>query len=729
MAGKEIDVEIIVDNTGIKTLRQELRETTIALQQATDPALIDRLTQEAGQLKDRMSDVNAEINAMASGSKFEKVAGSLGLVGQSLSNMDFAEASERAMLFAKTAKTITFKDAITSVKSFGSTFMTIGKAILSNPLFLIVGILVLIGVAVVKLLDKLGFLKVIFEAIGDVVDFLIQGLKDFLDWIGLTNFAVEDAAAKQAAMAEDVAVAMEDKSARVTQGLDHEIRMAELEGKSTIEFERKKVKAIQSVAKARAESDIAAYKSAKLSGDLDEKELKALERKALVSIDALAKSTDDINYFEAKVIDDKKKTDEKTAKTTAETNKKASEKRKQNQDKINAEIEKAVEFNKQAQKQNELDLLTAQEKEIQIVKDKYKVQIDQAIKYKQDYSQITIAQKNDINDINVKFANEELAQKQLTQDKIDALELEYKNSKLSEIEAEKLAVTEKYKVAIDQATKAGLSTQVLEENQKLLLDGIDKKAIENKKAGQLEFASWMNTFQIDERAKYVADVEAKEAEAKVKLDGVKTQGLIDEQTYQDALKVIQKKTIDDVAEHDKKIAKDLKDERLQKLKEYVDASTGLFTALGDLAVAASKKDVKSQEAAARAKFKIDKAVALTNVAMNTAVAISKHVGNPFLVGLAIATGIAQSAVIAKKQFNSGSSTTTPPSDSPPPPTENQPNATPSFNLFGTGGTANNQNASGNNGNGQNITVTAIVSEIDMTYTQDRAKQMKSSASL
>jgi hypothetical protein len=50
-------------------------------------------------------------------------------------------------------------------------------------------------------------------------------------------------------------------------------------------------------------------------------------------------------------------------------------------------------------------------------------------------------------------------------------------------------------------------------------------------------------------------------------------------------------------------------------------------------------------------------------------------------------------------------------------------------MFGTGGTANNQNASGNSTNGQNITVTAVVSETDMTYTQERVNAMKSSASL
>ena len=296
MADKVIDVEIRTNTTGIKSLRQELRETTIALQQATDPKYIEELQQKAGQLKDRMMDVNAEINAMASGSKFEKVSASLGLVGDSLRNMDFEEASERAMLFAKTAKLITFKDAIGSVKQLGTTFMTVGKAILTNPLFLIAGVIILIGVAIVKLLDKMGILKKIFEAIGAVVDWLIQGLKDFLDWIGLTNFAVEDAAQAQADAAKKTADAMETKSAAIIQGYDQEIRMAELDGKSTEELIMKKLWWLKYLQQKKAEAAIEEFRVAKIKGELDEKELAALEAKAYAEIALVKKANDDITY-------------------------------------------------------------------------------------------------------------------------------------------------------------------------------------------------------------------------------------------------------------------------------------------------------------------------------------------------------------------------------------------------------------------------------------------------
>ena len=729
MADKVIDVEIRTNTTGIKSLRQELRETTIALQQATDPKYIEELQQKAGQLKDRMMDVNAEINAMASGSKFEKVSASLGLVGDSLRNMDFAEASERAMLFAKTAKAITFKDAISSVKQLGSTFMTVGKAILTNPLFLIAGIIVLIGVAIVKLLDKMGILKKIFEAIGAVVDWLIQGLKDFLDWIGLTNFAVEDAAQAQADAAKKTAEAMEAKSDAVVQGYDQEIRMAELDGKNTEAVTMKKLWWLREVQRAKAQQLIDELKIAKITGDLDEAELKTLEQKMFAQIALVRKATDDITYQRKVNAKNKEKETEDDAKKDAENAKKASETRKKNQEKINQEIQKAVQFNKDAQKENELNLLSAQAREIKISNDKYQAQIDQAIKYKQDYSQIVIAQKNAENEINLKYETEKVAKAEEAQAVIDQLNKDFLNSRLSDIDQEKLAVSNKYAKAIEDATKNGLDTTVLKANQKAEEDAIDLAYDEKKKANMIELASWMNTFNTDERAKFIADLDAKQLEDEAKLKEAKDNKLLTEQEYQDALKAIQIKTIDDVAEYDKKKAKDSLNSKLENVQKYVDASTGLMTALGDLAVATAKKDVKSQEAAARKKFQIDKAAALLSAAMATAVGIAKATPNPALMALAGLTGAAQIAVIASKQFNSGAGSQAPPSLPSANVSEPQANATPIFNMFGTGGTANNQNASGNSTNGQNITVTAVVSETDMTYTQERVNAMKSSASL
>jgi hypothetical protein len=729
MADKVIDVEIRTNTTGVKSLRQELRETVMQLQQLeVGTQEFERLNKKAAEIKDKMAEVNEQIAVMATGSKFEKVSNSLGEISAGLASMDFERATQGAKLFAQNAKAITFKDAIGSVKQLGSTFMTVGKAILTNPLFLIAGVIVLISVAIVKLLDKMGILKKIFEAIGAVVDWLIQGLKDFLDWIGLTNFAVEDAAQAQADAAKKTAEAMEAKSAAVVQGYDQEIRMAELDGKSTEEVTMKKLWWLKYLQQKKAEAAIEEFRVAKIKNELDEKELAALEAKAYAEIALVKKAGDDITYQRKVTAKAKEKATEDEAKKDAENAKKAGETRKKNQEKIQQEINKAVQFNKDAQKENELNLLSAQDREIKISNDKYQAQIDQAIKYKQDYSQIVIAQKNAENEINVKYKQEEIKQAEEAQAIIDQLNKDFLNARLSDIDQEKLAVNNKYTKAIEDAKKAGLDTKILESNQKAELDAIDLSYDEKKKANAIELASWMNTFNTDERAKYVANLEAKRIEDETKLKEAKDKGLIDEQAYQDALKAIQKKKTDEVTEYDKKKAKESLDARLASAQQYAEASTGLMTALGDLAVATAKKDAKSQEQAARKKFAIDKAAALVTAGINTALAITKAMPNPALMALAGLTGAAQIGVIASKQFNSGAGTQAPNTPNPSV-SEPQANATPVFNMFGSGGTANNQNASGNNSNGQNITVTAVVSETDMTYTQERVNSMKLSASL
>ena len=199
---------------------------------------------------------------------------------------------------------------------------------------------------------------------------------------------------------------------------------------------------------------------------------------------------------------------------------------------------------------------------------------------------------------------------------------------------------------------------------------------------------------------------------------------------QEQLKAIEKKRIDDIAEYDKKKAKEQLEAKLNAASEYTSAGIGLLNTISELSTSISNKDVKSQEKAARRKFAVDKASALVTAGINTALAITKASPNPALMALAGLTGATQIGVIASKQFNSGASSSSAGNSIPSTSmSEPQANVTPSFNLFGSSGTANNQNASGQNNPSQNITVTAVVSETDMTYAQNRVNAMKSSASL
>ena len=245
MADNTIKINVEVDDKPVKSLKAELRETIQQLQQAElGTEAFDKLNQKAAALKDRMAEVNEQVAVFATGSKYEQVSNSLGEIGAGLRDMDFDRVTNGAKLFAQTSKSITFKDAIGSLKQMGSAFVSIGKTILTNPLFLIVAVVGAIIAAVVALLDELGILKVIFKAVGDAIGWVIQQLKDFLDWIGLTDYAAEESAAKQAAAQEKIAQGHADKRVKVVDAYDHEIRMAKIAGENTVEMERQKQYAI-----------------------------------------------------------------------------------------------------------------------------------------------------------------------------------------------------------------------------------------------------------------------------------------------------------------------------------------------------------------------------------------------------------------------------------------------------------------------------------------------------
>jgi hypothetical protein len=418
----KIKIGVDYDDRPLKSLKSELREVVQQMYNFdAGSAEFEKLNQRAAEMRDKMAEVNEQIAVFATGSKYEQVGNSFGEISAGIQGLDFDRAVQGAKLFQQTAGKITFKDAIGSVKQLGSTFASVGKTILTNPLFLIVAVVGAIVAAIVALMDELGILKTIFEAVGKAIGWVVQQLKDFLDWLGITNYAAEDAAAKQAEAAEKIAEATRKKNEEVIQGYDNEIRMAKLTGKNTVEMERQKVKALQETAQARWKSDFMAVKSAELRGDLDEKELADLREKERLSKLAFRQSRDDVKFFEASIVAEKKKAQEKTAKDQEEANKKAGQKRKENKDKIKAEIDSIIEMNRKALRENELNAMESQDREIAIINDKFKEQIDKAKKFKQDYSSLEEQRLNEVNAINTKYADAELLkEEEARKSKLDA---------------------------------------------------------------------------------------------------------------------------------------------------------------------------------------------------------------------------------------------------------------------------------------------------------------------
>jgi hypothetical protein len=124
------------DNAG-KSLKAQLRELQAQLAN-TDPQTqkYRELSQAAGELKDKIQDAAQAVGTQAGGA-FEKVSGSLGLVTSRIASLDFEGAAEGAKLLAQNITQIKPGDIAKGVQGIGSAFASIGKALLTNPIFLI----------------------------------------------------------------------------------------------------------------------------------------------------------------------------------------------------------------------------------------------------------------------------------------------------------------------------------------------------------------------------------------------------------------------------------------------------------------------------------------------------------------------------------------------------------------------------------------------------------------
>ena len=125
----------VIENA--KSLKQQLKELQVQLA-ATDPdsAKYRELSQAAGELKDKIQDAAQAVGTQAGGA-FERVGGSLGLVTSRIASLDFEGAAEGAKLLAKNITDIKPGDITKGIQGIGSALGSVGKALLTNPIFLI----------------------------------------------------------------------------------------------------------------------------------------------------------------------------------------------------------------------------------------------------------------------------------------------------------------------------------------------------------------------------------------------------------------------------------------------------------------------------------------------------------------------------------------------------------------------------------------------------------------
>ncbi len=125
------------DSAKPKSLKAQLRDLKAELASTDDDEKFTELSIKAGKLEDKIGDASTAARIFASDSKFEIVGNAIGNIGQKLLALDFEGAQQGSQLLLKASQQITFKDAIGGVKQIASTLANVGKALLTNPLFLI----------------------------------------------------------------------------------------------------------------------------------------------------------------------------------------------------------------------------------------------------------------------------------------------------------------------------------------------------------------------------------------------------------------------------------------------------------------------------------------------------------------------------------------------------------------------------------------------------------------
>lgn len=732
-------IEVEVKLKGVAKIKKDLKDIKNDLADATDPADIERLSIAAGALGDKLTDINEKIAIFAAGSDFEKINNGLGLVSSQLSNMDFEGASESAKLLNTTIKNMDPKEIANGFKAFIGTigqltksFVQMGVKLLLNPLFFLVAVIGGIIVAFIALKDKIKILQVAFDTMMTPINLIIQGLKNLADWMGITAFAAEESADRQVAANKRVAESSKEVTDSKVAQLDREIKLSKAAGKDVTELELKK----QDVLKKGSEDLLKLARSTYAELDAIRKNGKSkLTEDQQKEFEAAAKTIktekENIKNFETEknviILTKNKEAQDNADKATKE----ASDKRKAANDKERQEVQKHKD-----------DLINLNKKYYTDIAD---------LNAKTEEEKFALQKKRDLEEINnLKAVNKE--QENIKKELLENFNKKYAllEAKIEQDKVDKLKeITETYnkevrdlKLKTEQEKLKQQELDALAEIDKITQDETKKE--EAKKAVREKYA-------LLKRDADATDFTKEQTETLSKLENEKLTfeerfKIIDEQQ-----KLLNANTLLNDSERD---AAQLELDRNKKEQEIA------FETAKNEAIASSKENlnniISGIEATGLAKTKagqaVAKALALTQIGIDSAVALSKastlanaegaaaQLAFPMVPGAgtiarvisytSTALSVATNIVKAKKLLSGGGNAT--PSGSVGGGGATSQPAQPSFQLFGgknQGNEATSSQTVESRQQNQTITVNAIVSETEMTNTQNRVRTIQQNAEL
>ena len=653
------EVVIPLKIQGIAQMKAELRELKGSIASATDPAQMTALAQQAGVLSDRIKDANEAVAVFASGSKFEQVSNGLGGIKDSLMSLDFEEAAEKSKTFATALGGLNKADISKSLKGMTETAGTLGKAFLKLGAQILINPIFYIPIIIAAIVAAIALVLKSFGLLDDVIAALMAPINALIaGFKSMTDWlGLTSFAAEENA----------EKTAAANKKVSESSKAREAQVVGDLGREIAELKAAgKETAKLEEEVSNTKIKEANIR--------KAEAKKELDSIKDL-----DGKFYDDKRLELKKQVDaeneiikqgyseKEVAKNNA--NKKESDdtdkKEKETSDKAKAAREKRIAADKASEAEIALaaklvsdSKKNAQQVEIDDLKAAYKIKIAEATKYNNDTTALVEAQ-----------GIQEAAIKKKYDDAAKAAEVASRAANIAKIDAYNLELA-------------------------ALTDTEEQKLYDKYEADKLKFAdNELALFNL--KKKYAEDTTAlkkTEADKQKAIDDAVIKGQEDIAAAQFL-----------VANNAINLLKNIsgKSKALQATVIVADAAMGISKIISSTA-AANAADIA--------------AAALMGPILGPGYLATKLPLNKINAGLGIASiGVASGKALSALG-KGGSTPNTPPPDATGGGTSTTavaPASGPS--LFGQANTGSQINAGGNSN--QNITVTAVVSETEMTATQ------------
>jgi hypothetical protein len=550
------------------------------------------------------------------------------------------------------------------------------------------------------------------------------------DWLGLTSYAADENADRMAKANEKVAESSKKRADKLSEGYDQEIAMAKIAGKDTTQLELDKSRALEKESIKRKNAAKKALEAMRhQEGEEATKKRQELRKQIEAESKLIQSGVNERKRIKAQELADQKEADKKAG------------------DEAAAAAEKARERAKQAAK-NRLDnartlrdfelsqIKDANEREIAIVNEKYARLMNDL---KNDANK-TAAEKAKFNEMYLAQQQQELNKLAEDKAKTEADNLKKGNEIIADLQlqlmeegtAKELAMT---KAKYDKLRAQTLADTTLTEEQKKTLTELynQQEDAENQKRADAKLK------QQQALAKTLADAELTEDQKKLQALQTKYDEELKLAEDNEILKAALKKKYEDDTkkiEEDSAIAKieNARKERDAKLQLAADIANGI-NEVGSAFIKDQKKLEKFNKANALIQIGIDTAKAISSlVAASQANALNAVTGGA--AGVAqFATGIIQIATNiakAKQILTSGGTPTSGGGGTSSESTGGGSSVAQSVpqgaQLFGSANAGGTMSADGDNNN-TSMTVTAIVSETQVTNVQNKINKINKNAEL